>query len=69
MSAWTDLVSKTYTEKRLTNANYSLKDAMKDAKKAYKPAPPKDTKPAKGYAKKPKNKSKKNTRNRSSRAK
>jgi hypothetical protein len=65
MSTWTDLVSKIYKEKRIVNANYSLKDAMKDAKKEYKPNPTKNTKPTKQS----KNKSKKNTHNRSSRKK
>ena len=69
MSAWTDLVSKIYKEKRLANANYSLKDAMKDAKKEYKPAPPKDIKIAKKDTKPTMRKSKKNTHNRSSRVK
>jgi len=36
MSAWNDLVKKTFKEGKAKNAAYSLGDAMKDAKKVYK---------------------------------
>jgi len=36
MTAWTDLVSQTFKAGKSKNANYSLKDAMKSAKKLYK---------------------------------
>ena len=36
MTAWTDLVSQTFKAGKSKNAKYSLKDAMKHAKKLYK---------------------------------
>lgn len=36
MSAWNDLVKKTFKMGKAKNPSYSLGDAMKDAKKAYK---------------------------------
>lgn len=36
MNAWAKLVSKVYKDKKKTNKNYKLKNAMKDAKKIYK---------------------------------
>lgn len=36
MTAWTDLVSQTFKAGKSKNAKYSLKDAMKSAKKLYK---------------------------------
>ena len=36
MTAWTDLVSQTFKSGKSKKAGYSLKDAMKSAKKLYK---------------------------------
>ena len=36
MSAWTQLVTKTYKKYHKKNSTYKLKDAMKDAAKIYK---------------------------------
>ena len=36
MSAWNDLVKKTFKQGKAKNPSYSLGDAMKDAKKIYK---------------------------------
>ena len=36
MTAWLDTVKKTFKEGRVKNANYKLKDALRDAKKVYK---------------------------------
>lgn len=36
MTTWLDTVKKTFKEGRLKNANYKLKDALRDAKKVYK---------------------------------
>jgi len=35
-SAWTDLVKQIYHKNKKMRGGYSLKDAMKDAKKVYK---------------------------------
>lgn len=34
LKAWNDKVMKVFREKRKSNPNYKLRDAMKDAKKA-----------------------------------
>jgi|APCry1669188879_1035177.scaffolds.fasta_scaffold51508_2 hypothetical protein len=36
MSKWTEFLTKFYQEKKKTNPEYSLKQAMKEAAKAYK---------------------------------
>ena len=36
MTAWTELVSKVFKEKRSTNKNYKFKNALVDAKKLYR---------------------------------
>jgi hypothetical protein len=36
MTAWTDTVSKTFKNGRLSNPAYQFKDALQDAKKFYK---------------------------------
>ena len=36
MSKWTDHVKKTFHENKKNNKDYTLKDAMQDAKKTYK---------------------------------
>ena len=47
MSKWTEFLTKYYNEKKKSNPDYKLKDAMKDAAKEYKKSSGSSTKKTK----------------------